>query len=75
MKKKNYGKSLLACLLAAVVAFSMVPLRAEAASSGEIREQIKDMKAENKELEEKLKELRGQFQENELEFVVHEFLS
>ena len=69
MKKKNYGKSLLACLLAAVVAFSMVPLRAEAASSGEIREQIKDMKAENKELEAKLKELRGQFQENENEML------
>ena len=69
MKKKNYGKSILAGLLAAVMAFSMVPLRAEAASSGEIREQIKDMKAENKELEEKLKELRGQFQENENEML------
>ncbi len=69
MKKKNYGKSILAGLLAAVMAFSMVPLRAEAASSGEIREQIKDMKAENKELEEKLKELRGQFKENENEML------
>ena len=69
MKKKNYGKSILAGILAAVMVFSMVPIRAEAASSSEIRQQIKDMKAENKELEEKLKELRGQFQENENEML------
>ena len=69
MKKRNYGKSVLAGLLAAVMAFSMFPVSAEAASSGEIREQIKDMKAENKELEEKLKELRGQFKENENEML------
>ena len=69
MKKRKFGKSLLAAILAAVMAFSMFPLSAEAASSGEIREQIKDMKAENKELEEKLKELRGQFRENENEMI------
>ena len=69
MKMKHFGKSVLAVLLAAVMALSMFPVSAEAASSGEIRQQIKDMKAENKELEEKLKELRGQFQENENEMI------
>ena len=69
MKMKHFGKSVLALLLAAVMALSMFPVSAEAASSGEIRQQIKDMKAENKELEEKLKELRGQFQENENEMI------
>ena len=69
MKKQTMGKSLLAGLLAAVMVFSMFPVYAQAASSGEIREQIKDMKAENKELEEKLKELRGQFRENENEMI------
>jgi murein DD-endopeptidase MepM/ murein hydrolase activator NlpD len=48
---------------------SLFPVSAEAASSGEIRQQIKDIKAENKELEEKLKELRGQFRENENEMI------
>ena len=69
MKMKHFGKSVIALLLAAVMALSMFPVSAEAASSGEIRQQIKDMKAENKELEEKLKELRGQFQENENEMI------
>lgn len=66
---RKTGKSLLAAALAAVMAFSMFPVTAEAASSSEIREQIKDMKAENKELEEKLSELRGQFKENENEMI------
>ena len=69
MKIRKTGKALLAVLLAAVMAFSMFPVTAEAASSSEIREQIKDMKAENKELEEKLSELRGQFKENENEMI------
>lgn len=69
MKKINFGKSVMAGLLAAVMVFSMFPLSAEAASSSEIRQQIKDMKAENKELEEKLKGLRDQFQENEDEMI------
>ena len=69
MKKRNFGKSVLAGVLAAVMVFSMFPVSAEAASSGEIRQQIKDMKAENKELEEKLKGLRDQFQENENEML------
>ena len=69
MKKQTIGKSVIAAVLSAVMVLSLFPVSAEAASSGEIRQQIKDMKAENKELEEKLKELRGQFQENENEMI------
>ena len=69
MKMRKFGKSILAGILAAVMAVSMFPVSAEAASSSEIREQIKDMKAENAELEEKLEGLRDQFQENENEMV------
>lgn len=69
MKSKKFGRSMLACLLAAVMAVSMFPITAEAASSSEIREQIKEMKAQNAELKEKLEGLRGQFQENENEMI------
>lgn len=69
MKKQTIGKSVIAAVLSAVMVLSLFPVSAEAASSGEIRQQIKDMKAENKELEEKLKELRGQFRENENEMI------
>ena len=69
MKIKKSGKARLAALLAVLLVVSMFPVSAEAASSSEIREQIKDMKAENAELEEQLKELRGQFQENEDEMI------
>lgn len=69
MKLQKTGKSILALLLAVVMAFSMFPVTAEAASSSEIREQIKDMKAEKSELEDQLKELRGQYKENENEMI------
>ena len=69
MNRKKFGKSMLAGVLALVMVFSMFPVTAEAASSSEIREQIKDMKAENAELKEKLKELRGQYKENENEMI------
>ena len=69
MKLQKSGKSLLALLLAAVLAFSMFPVTAEAASSSEIREQIKDMKSEKSELEKQLKELRSQYKENKNEMV------
>jgi len=69
MKIKKFGRSILAGFLAAVMAASMFPITAEAASSSEIRAQIKEMKAENAELKEKLDELRGQFKENENEMI------
>ena len=65
---KNAGKFL--CLvLAVLLLLSMMPVSAEAKSSSEIREQIKEMKAENKELEEKLSQLREQFEANENEML------
>ena len=69
MKVSKTGKSLLACLLAAVLMFSMMPLEAQAASSSEIRAQIKDLKAEKAELQEKINEIRGQYKANENEMV------
>ncbi len=69
MTIRKTGKAIFCGILAAVLAFSMIPVSASAKSSGEIREQIKDMKAENKELEEKLKGLRAQFKENENEML------
>ena len=69
MKISKSGKSLLACLLAAVLMFSMMPLEVQAASSSEIRSQIKDLKAEKAELQEKINEIRGQYKANENEMV------
>ncbi len=69
MKYPKIGKTALAGLMAAVIAFSMMPLPASAASSSEIRGQIEDIKAENAELEEQLENLRSQYQANENEMV------
>ena len=69
MKMRKNGKKVLSGILAVVLAFSVLPVSAEAKSSSEIREQIKDMKQENKELEEELKGLRDQFKENENEIL------
>ena len=69
MRYPKNGKAALASLLAAVLVFSMMPVSASAASSSEIRNQIKDMKAENAELEEQLEDLRSQYQANEDEMV------
>ena len=65
---KNAGK-FLCLMLAVLVLLSMMPVSAQAKSSSEIREQIKEMKAENKELEEKLSQLREQFEANENEML------
>ena len=69
MKKLKIGKSLLAGILAAVLAFSMFPVNAQAKSSGEIREQIKEMKKENEALEAEQKALREKYQANENEIL------
>ena len=69
MKYPKKGRSVLCGILAAILLISMMPVSAEAKSSSEIRQQIKEMKAENKELEEKLGELRKQFKENENEML------
>ena len=67
MKMSKTGKSLLACLLAAVLMFSMMPLQAQAASSSEIRSQIKELKTEKEELQKKINEIRSQYKANENE--------
>ena len=69
MKYRVNGKALLAGVLAVILAFSMMPVSASAASSGEIRNQINEMKAENKELEEELEKLRSQYKANEDEMI------
>ena len=69
MKNRKNGRSVLCGILAAVLLISIMPVSAEAKSSSEIRQQINEMKAENKELEEKLSELRDQFKENENEII------
>ena len=69
MKYPKNARKFLCFVLAALLLLSMMPVSAEAKSSSEIREQIKEMKAENKELEEKLSELRDQFQANENEML------
>ena len=69
MKIKKIGKSIVACLLAASLAFSVSPIEAKAASSSEIRNQISELKEEKAELQEQINELRGQYQKNEDEML------
>ena len=69
MKIKRIGKSIVACILAASLAFSVGPIEAEAASSSEIRNQISELKEEKAELQEQIDELRGQYQKNEDEML------
>ena len=64
MKTKITGKSILAGLLAAVLCLSMMPLQVQAASSSEIRQQIKEMKKEAEEAKKELEKIRGQYREN-----------
>lgn len=73
MKKQNFWVSLTAGVLAAVLLLGMipwtVPTPVSAASSSEIRAQIKDLKAEKEEIEAKIKEIQSQYDANENEIV------
>ena len=69
MKRKITGKSILAGLLALALCLSLMPVSARAASSGEIREQIKEMKKEAEAAKEELEKIRGQYRENMDEMV------
>ncbi len=69
MKTRKQGRSVLALLLAALVVLTMMPLRAEAASSSEIRKQLNELKEQKKELQAQIKEVRGQYEENENEML------
>ena len=62
-------KSLIAAFLAAVLVLSLVPVRAEAASSSEIKKQINALKEEKEALQEQIEEIRGQYQANEDELL------
>ena len=69
MKMRNIRVSHRAGALAAVLLLSLflnlIPTQAHAASSSEIRQQIKALKADKEEIEDQIKEVRGQYQANE----------
>jgi len=69
MKTRKQGISALALLLAVLLLLSMMPIRAEAASSSEIRQQLKELKEQKKELQAQINEVRGQYKENENEML------
>ncbi len=76
MKNRKFWVSFLAGIMAAIMLLSLIlsviPTSANAASSSEIREQIKDLKAEKKEIDEQLKEIQSQYDANaeEIEGIV-----
>jgi len=69
MKNRKRMVSILAGIMAAIMLLSlllgMIPTRASASSSSEIRKQINQMKEEVKEIKEEIKEVQAQYEENE----------
>jgi len=69
MKNRKRLVSILAGIMAAVMLLTLIlgliPTRASAASSSEIRKQINKMKEEVKEIKEEIKEVQAQYEENE----------
>lgn len=68
MNKRKKMVSILAGVMAAIMVlsllFSLLPTRASAASSSEIRKQINSLKEQKTELQSQIKELKEQYQEN-----------
>ena len=68
MNKQKKMVSILAGVMAAIMVlsllFSLLPTRASAASSSEIRKQINTLKEQKTELQSQIKELKDQYQEN-----------
>ena len=64
MKRPKIGRSLLAVFLAAVMFLGVLPSSAEAASSSEIKKEISALKDEKKIMQEKINELRSQYDAN-----------
>ena len=64
MKYPKMGRSLLAVFLAAVMFLSIVPAPARAASSSEIKKQISALKDEKTIMQNKINEIRGQYEAN-----------
>ena len=60
MKKRKLWTALLALALVVSMTLGMVPVQAEAASSGEIKKQINELEAQQEELEAKIAELQSQ---------------
>lgn len=71
MKRKKPFLSVLAGILAAVLLLNLIwvliPTPANAASSGEIRRQIDQLKEEKERIQEKIADVQAQFEENENE--------
>ena len=73
MKKRKRMVSILAGIMAFIMLLSLVlgllPTRAHAASSSEIRKQINQLKKEKEEIKDKIAEVKEQYKENENEIV------
>lgn len=69
MRIPKPAKRWISCLLAVMLMLSLVPPRAEAASSSEIKKQINALKSEKKELQAEIDALREQFEANEDELL------
>ena len=69
MKERKLGVKLLAILLACMLASFLMPGKAEAASSSEIKKQIDELEEENAELKAQIKEIRSQYKANEDEIL------
>ncbi len=69
MRNRKRMVSILAGLMAAIMLLTLVlgliPTRASAASSSEIRKQINQLKKEKEEIKDKIKEVQEQYEENE----------
>lgn len=59
----------LAVMLFLSLVLNLIPTRACAASSSEIRQQIKELKADKKEIEAQIEEVQGQYEANENEIL------
>lgn len=68
MKNRKRIVSILAGIMAALLLLTLIlgvlPSQASAASSGEIRKQINELKEQKKELEEQIKDVKEQYQQN-----------
>ena len=73
MKNRKRMVSILAGIMAGIMLLSLIlsliPVPAHAASSGEIRKQINQLKKEKEELKDKIAEVQAQYEENENEIV------
>ena len=71
MKNRKKWVSILAGVMAAVMILtlilSLIPTRAHAASSSEIRNQINELKNQKSDLKAQMEEVQGQYQANENE--------